>query len=110
MIWRERAGDLRNAQARHRQLVERGDAELGEVFVGPLVKLPRSRRIAGRDVDDHAFPRPGEKDAVGIEKIAAAFGARDLAPAVAAELVMAPAGVGRAEIAIPGDADPIELE
>jgi hypothetical protein len=56
------------------------------------------------------LPCAGEENPVGVEKIPPIFEAGDIAPAVAAEVVMGPAGVGEAEVAIPGDADPVEFE
>ena len=56
------------------------------------------------------MPCAGEGNPVGVEKIAAIFEAGDIAPAVATEVVMGPAGVGEAEVAIPGDADPVEFQ
>src|SRR5947209_3984537 len=68
--------------ARSHASLQCGDPQSGNVLVGGLVKVRRSGRIVritGRDVDDHSLPCPGEEDAVGVEEIAAIFGAGDIA-------------------------------
>jgi hypothetical protein len=56
------------------------------------------------------LPCAGEENPIGVEKIAPIFEASDIARAVATEVVMGPAGVGEAEVAIPGDTDPVEVQ
>src|SRR5262249_2751107 len=93
--------------------LQRRDPQTGEILVGRSVIIRRSGRIvgvAGGNVDDHSLPCAGEENPVGVEEIAAIFGTGDVAPAVAAEVMMRPACVAEAEVAIPGDPDPVEFQ
>src|SRR5206468_6399530 len=70
-----------------------GNSQFSQIIECRIVERGRASRIvdiAGRNEDNHALPRPREQNSVRVAQINAIVRIRDVAPAVAAEIVIMP--------------------
>ena len=94
------------------ELGQRGSPALFKEVVRLIVVGRRARRIIRRPLrheDDHALPRTGQDDAIGVLHVESFLRRIDLLPARAAEPQGVPSPLPVTEICIPADAGRIKF-
>src|SRR5947207_2366618 len=98
---------------RSRQSSELGNSHFSKIPMRRIIKLRqpcRIARVAWWDVNHHPLPGAGKQHSVRVAQIALSYIVFDFAPPLAMEFMRQPAVVAKPQIAIPGDAGPVEFQ
>ena len=89
------------------------NAHLFQIVVGAIVECGEAGGVSGvalGDADHHALARASQQDAVGVDLVCLALFLADVQPAVAGKREVLPSSVVPAQVAVPDEAGPIELQ